>query len=109
MVHVLTNSVLAFLGFALRCTCVCCARSTNVGTSGGYPVYNDAGTFYTALSDFTEDAANAQFLPDIIFNDDGTIKVSVQRVPAHTHAVEFRVGIHPLDVRSREGCEMCSL
>ncbi|CAM9710197.1 unnamed protein product, partial [Ectocarpus sp. 4 AP-2014] len=50
--------------------------SANVGTSGEHAVYEDRATFYTALSAFTEDGANARFLEDVIFNDDGTIKIS---------------------------------
>ncbi|CAM9198844.1 unnamed protein product, partial [Ectocarpus sp. 12 AP-2014] len=50
--------------------------SANVGTSGGYPVYDDRDTFYTALSAFLEDEDNARFLEDVIFNDDGLIKIS---------------------------------
>ncbi|CAM9128130.1 unnamed protein product [Ectocarpus sp. 8 AP-2014] len=50
--------------------------SANVGTSGGYVVYEDRATFYTALSAFAEDGANARFLEDVVFNDDGTIKIS---------------------------------
>eukprot|EP00752_Nemacystus_decipiens_P004731 g4312.t1 len=49
--------------------------SANVGTSGGYQVYDDPATFYTALSEFTEDGVNARFLADVIFDDDGTIKI----------------------------------
>lgn len=49
--------------------------SANVDTSGKYPVYNDRGTFYTALMEFTEDGDNARFLSDISFNDDGEIEV----------------------------------
>eukprot|EP00903_Cladosiphon_okamuranus_P015713 g14505.t1 len=52
------------------------AYSANVGTSGGYPVYDDPATFYTALSEFTEDGENARFLSDLVFNDDGTILIS---------------------------------
>eukprot|EP00903_Cladosiphon_okamuranus_P022061 g20288.t1 len=50
--------------------------SANVGASGGYPVYDDQATFYTALSEFTEDGENARFLSDLVFNDDGTILIS---------------------------------
>ncbi|CAM9869255.1 unnamed protein product, partial [Ectocarpus sp. 12 AP-2014] len=50
--------------------------SANVGSSGGYAVYEDRATFYTALFAFTEDGANARFLEDVTFNDDGTIKIS---------------------------------
>lgn len=38
-------------------------------------MYEDRATFYTALSAFTEDGPNARFLEDMIFNDDGTIRV----------------------------------
>ncbi|CBJ26537.1 conserved unknown protein [Ectocarpus siliculosus] len=50
--------------------------SANVGTSGGYPVYDDRDTFYTALSAFLADEDNARFLTDVIFDDDGLIKIS---------------------------------
>ncbi|CBJ26527.1 conserved unknown protein [Ectocarpus siliculosus] len=50
--------------------------SANVGTSGGYPVYDDRDTFYTALSAFLEDEDNARFLEDVVFDDDGLIKIS---------------------------------
>lgn len=50
--------------------------SSNVGTSGGYAVYEDRATFYTALSEFVEDGENARFLSDVVFNEDGTILVS---------------------------------
>ncbi|CAM9506157.1 unnamed protein product [Ectocarpus sp. 12 AP-2014] len=50
--------------------------SANVGTSGGYPVYDDRDTFYTALSAFLEDEDNARFVPDVIFDDEGLIKIS---------------------------------
>ncbi|CAM9170392.1 unnamed protein product, partial [Ectocarpus sp. 8 AP-2014] len=49
--------------------------SANVGTSGSYPVYDDRDTFYTALSAFLEDEDNARFVPDVVFNDEGLIKV----------------------------------
>lgn len=47
-----------------------------MGTSGGYPVYNDRGTFYTALTEFTADGANARFQSDIVYTDDGEIEAS---------------------------------
>ncbi|CAM9459401.1 unnamed protein product [Scytosiphon promiscuus] len=50
--------------------------SANVGTSGGFSVYDDPATFYTALSEFTAEEVNARFLTDVIFDDDGTIKIS---------------------------------
>ncbi|CAM9414497.1 unnamed protein product, partial [Hapterophycus canaliculatus] len=50
--------------------------SANVGMSGGYPVYGDPDTFYTALSEFTAEDENAGFLSDVIFNDNGTIEIS---------------------------------
>ncbi|CAM9260832.1 unnamed protein product [Ectocarpus sp. 13 AM-2016] len=50
--------------------------SANVGTSGGYPVYDDRDTFYTALSAFLADEDNARFLTDVIFDDEGLIKIS---------------------------------
>lgn len=52
------------------------ATSTNVGTSGGYPVYVDRDTFYTALAAFTADEDNVRFLSDIVYNDDGRIEAS---------------------------------
>lgn len=73
---------------------VLCISSANVGTSGGFPVYDDAATFYTALSDFTAEGVNARFLTDIVFNDDGTIKVNIYVGGAD--AVGFGGGaIHP--------------
>ncbi|CAN0008284.1 unnamed protein product [Ectocarpus sp. 12 AP-2014] len=50
--------------------------SANVGTSGSYPVYDDRDTFYTALSAFLEDEDNARFLADVVFDDEGLIKIS---------------------------------
>ncbi|CAM9359667.1 unnamed protein product, partial [Ectocarpus fasciculatus] len=50
--------------------------SANVGTSGGYPVYDDRNSFYTALSAFLEDEDNARFLTEVIFDDEGLIKIS---------------------------------
>ncbi|CAM9359742.1 unnamed protein product, partial [Ectocarpus fasciculatus] len=50
--------------------------STNVGTSGGFPVYDDRDTFYTALSAFLGDEDNARFLADVVFDDEGLIKIS---------------------------------
>ncbi|CAM9737467.1 unnamed protein product [Ectocarpus sp. 13 AM-2016] len=50
--------------------------SANVGTSAGYPVYDDRDTFYTALSAFLEDEDNARFLADVVFDDEGLIKKS---------------------------------
>ncbi|CAM9351148.1 unnamed protein product, partial [Laminaria digitata] len=50
--------------------------SANVGTSGGYPVYDDRDTFYTALAAFTADEDNARFVSDIVYNDDGDIEAS---------------------------------
>ena len=52
------------------------ATSTNVGTSGGYPVYDDRDTFYTALAAFTADEDNVRFVSDIVYNDDGLIEAS---------------------------------
>lgn len=52
------------------------AASTHVGTSGGFPVYDDPDTFYTALSEFTQDGANSRFASGIIYETDGTIAVS---------------------------------
>ncbi|CAM9850692.1 unnamed protein product, partial [Ectocarpus sp. 12 AP-2014] len=49
--------------------------SANVGTSGGYPVYDDRDTFYTALSAFLADEDNARFLEDVVFDDEGLIKI----------------------------------
>ena len=62
------------IAFVTRARVSC---SANVGTSGGYQVYDDPATFYTALSEFTEDGVNARFLSDVIFDDDGTIKASL--------------------------------
>ncbi|CBJ26534.1 conserved unknown protein [Ectocarpus siliculosus] len=50
--------------------------SANIGTSGGYPVYDDRDTFYTALSAFLADEDNARFLADVVFDDEGIIKIS---------------------------------
>ncbi|CAN0345752.1 unnamed protein product, partial [Ectocarpus sp. 8 AP-2014] len=50
--------------------------SANIGTSGGYPVYDDRDTFYTALSVFLADEDNARFLADVVFDDKGIIKIS---------------------------------
>ncbi|CAM9391119.1 unnamed protein product [Ectocarpus sp. 12 AP-2014] len=50
--------------------------SANVGSSGGYQVYDDRDTFYTALSAFLADEDNARFLTDVIFDDEGLIKIS---------------------------------
>ncbi|CBN79522.1 similar to Patched domain-containing protein 3 [Ectocarpus siliculosus] len=50
--------------------------STNVGTSGGYPVYEDRDTFYTALAEFTQDGDNSRFLSDFVYKTDGTIEIS---------------------------------
>lgn len=58
--------------------CPCAAyrhRSANIGSSGAYPVYEDPDTFYTALNDFLDDSSNARFESEIIFDDDGLIKV----------------------------------
>ncbi|CAM9835466.1 unnamed protein product [Ectocarpus sp. 12 AP-2014] len=49
--------------------------SANVATSGGYPVYDDRDTFYTALSAFLEDEDNGRFLEDVVFDDEGLIKI----------------------------------
>lgn len=51
------------------------SSSSNVGTSGGYSVYTDRDTFYTALAEFTKDGDNADFQSDIVYNDDGEIEV----------------------------------
>lgn len=53
------------------------ACSVNVATSGGYTVYVDPNTFYTALSEFMEEDENAGYLSDVIFSEDGTIKVNM--------------------------------
>lgn len=50
--------------------------SANVGTSGGYPVYEDRDTFYTALTAFTDDADNVRFVSNIVYDDDGEIEIS---------------------------------
>ncbi|CAM9899558.1 unnamed protein product, partial [Ectocarpus sp. 12 AP-2014] len=50
--------------------------SANVGTSGSYSVYDDRDTFYIALSAFLEDEDNARFLADVVFDDEGLIKIS---------------------------------
>lgn len=52
--------------------------SANVGTSGGYPVYQDRATFYEALSVFTAEEANSRFLRDIVYSteDSSVIEVS---------------------------------
>lgn len=50
--------------------------SANVGTSGGYQVYDDRDTFYAALVNFTEDEANVRFASNIVYNDDGEIEAS---------------------------------
>ena len=55
------------------------ARSANVGSSGGYPVYEDRDTFYTALSEFIQDGENARFQSDLVFKDDETIEVRQAR------------------------------
>ncbi len=47
-----------------------------MGTSGGYPVYEDSATFYTAVSEFVQDGENAWFQSDVVFKDDGTIEAS---------------------------------
>lgn len=47
-----------------------------MGTSGGYPVYEDRDTFYTALADFVVDGDNTRFQDDIVYKDDGEIEAS---------------------------------
>lgn len=63
-------------------TCVYVFASGNVGTSGGYPVYEDRDTFYTALAAFTEDEDNVRFVSNIVYNDDGEIEASASRTGA---------------------------
>ena len=55
------------------------ATSTNVGTSGVNPVYDDRNTFYTALAAFVADEDNMDFASDIVYNDDGKIEASAVR------------------------------
>ena len=55
--------------------------SANVGTSGGYPVYEDRDTFYTALAEFTVDGDNERFQSDLAYNADGETEAR-----KHTHA-----------------------
>lgn len=52
-------------------------RSANVGTSGGYSVYDDRTTFYAALAAFLEDGDNSRFVSDIVYTGDEEIKVMV--------------------------------
>ena len=52
--------------------------SANVGTSGGYGVYDDREPFYPALTEFVEEGDNVRFLSDIVYMDDGEIEVSVR-------------------------------
>eukprot|EP00903_Cladosiphon_okamuranus_P010290 g9741.t1 len=51
-------------------------HSTHVSASGGFPVYDDPNTFYTALSDFTRDGDNSRFDSEIVYEADGTIAIS---------------------------------
>eukprot|EP00752_Nemacystus_decipiens_P003669 g3381.t1 len=50
--------------------------STHMGASGGFPVYDDPDTFYTALSAFTQDGDNSRFESEIVYDTDGTIAIS---------------------------------
>lgn len=61
---------------------VCVFASANVGTSGGYPVYEDRDTFYTALAAFTDDEDNVRFVSNIVYDDDGQIEASASRTDA---------------------------
>lgn len=67
--NVLSNVVVLFLWFF--------PVSGSVGTSGGYAVYEDRQTFYTALAEFVEDGVNARFQSDLVYNDDGEIEASL--------------------------------
>ena len=55
-----------------------------MGTSGGYSVYDDRATFNTAVAEFVQDGENARFESDVVFNDDGTILVSL--ITNHSHS-----------------------
>ena len=47
-----------------------------MGISGGYSVYKDPDTFYTALADFLGDDSNARFESDVVYEEgDDFIKV----------------------------------
>ncbi|CAN0269125.1 unnamed protein product, partial [Ascophyllum nodosum] len=50
--------------------------SINLGTSGGYQVYEDRDTFYPAVGDFLEDGDNQRFQDDIVFKSDGSVEIS---------------------------------
>lgn len=39
-------------------------------------MYEDPDSFYEALNDFLDDSSNVRFESEIIFDDDGLIKVS---------------------------------
>ena len=49
--------------------------SSNVGTSKDYMVYEQPGTFYTALADFLNNDSHALFESDVIYDNDGLLKV----------------------------------
>lgn len=53
--------------------------SANVGTSGGYPVYQDRATFYEALSVFTAEEANSRFLRDIVYSTEDSSVIEISR------------------------------
>lgn len=38
-------------------------------------MYDDRGSFYTAVSEFIEDGESARFEADVVLNDDGSILV----------------------------------
>eukprot|EP00904_Undaria_pinnatifida_P008203 jgi/Undpi1/4512/HiC_scaffold_18.g07866.m1 len=68
----ITSWLTSFVEWAANST----EYSTNVGTSGGYAVYDGRDTFYSALAEFIGDGDNVRFLADIAYMDDGTIEIS---------------------------------
>ncbi|CAN0119730.1 unnamed protein product, partial [Pylaiella littoralis] len=67
--------------------------SANLGTSGGYPVYEDRATFYTALSQFTQDGDNARFESDLVYDTGGNIEAS---------KTLHRIGMYLIDMTSTD-------
>ncbi|CAM9475163.1 unnamed protein product [Discosporangium mesarthrocarpum] len=70
--------------------------SANVDMLGGYPVYTDAASFYTALSEFEVDRQNLRFANDIAREEDSTIEfcrshmflINTYNVPQSINALE---------------------